>query len=56
MAKRYFNLKDTISDIESFLLLFNPANKFDLCRYWQVLEKNGFDPASEYNKSVETFE
>lgn len=26
------------------------------CRYWQIIEQNGFDPVSEYNKSVEEFE
>lgn len=34
MAKTYFKLKEIVSAIENFLLLFNPNNKYDLCRYW----------------------
>ena len=34
MSKSYFKLKEIVSAIENFLLLFNPNNKFDLCRYW----------------------
>lgn len=52
----YFKLKEIISAIENFLLLFNPNNKYDLCRYWQKLEENGFDPVTEYNKAIEGFE
>jgi hypothetical protein len=33
-ARNYFKLKEVISIIENFLLLFNPNNKYDLCRYW----------------------
>ncbi|CAK69854.1 unnamed protein product (macronuclear) [Paramecium tetraurelia] len=55
-AKNYFRLKEVISIIENFLLLFNPNNKYDLCRYWQKLEENGFDPVLEYNKAVEGFQ
>ncbi len=52
----YFKLKETVSIIENFLLLFNSNTKYTLCRYWQMLEENGFDPAIEYNKAVEGFE
>lgn len=55
MARNFFRLKEVISIIENFLLLFNPNNKYDLCRYWQCLEENGFDPVLEYNKAVEGF-
>lgn len=55
MSKSYFKLKEVISIIENFLLLFNPNNKYDLCRYWQKLEEHGFDPVLEYNKAVEGF-
>lgn len=34
MSKDHFKLKEIISTIENFLLLFNPNNKYDLCRYW----------------------
>ncbi len=56
MSKSHFKLKESIANIENFLLLFNPNNKYDLCRYWQSLETKGFDPATEYNKSFEGFE
>lgn len=56
MCRDYFKLKEIISAIENFLLLFNPHNKYDLCRYWQVLEEHGFDPVIEYNKAIEGFE
>ena len=55
-SNSYFKLKETVSSIENFLLMFNPNNKYDLCRYWQKLEEKGFDPAIEYNKAVEGFE
>ena len=36
-AKNYFKLKGMVSNIENFLLLFNPHNKYELSRYWQKL-------------------
>ena len=56
MSKNYFKLKEAVANIENFLLLFNPNNKYDLCRYWQILEQRGFDPSAEYTKAVEGFE
>jgi hypothetical protein len=56
MAKNYFMLKEIVSEVENFLLLFNPYNKYDLCKYWQLLEDKYFDPVFEYNKTVEGFE
>ena len=55
-GKSYFKLKEAVSNIENFLLLFNPNNKYELCRYWQRLEERGFDPVLEYNKAVESFD
>lgn len=55
-GESYFKLKEAVSNIENFLLLFNPSNKFELCRYWQKLEEKGFDPSLEYNKAVENFD
>lgn len=49
-------MKEIISTIENFLLLFNPNNKYDLCRFWGTLESKGFDPVIEYNKAIEGFE
>lgn len=55
-AREYHELKQTISDIENFLILFNPYTKYDLCRYWQWLEGEGYDPVIEYNKRLEIFD
>lgn len=55
MSNSFFKLKETVSIIENFLLLFNAYTKYTLCRYWQILEENGFDPAIEYNKAIEGF-
>jgi predicted SnoaL-like aldol condensation-catalyzing enzyme len=52
----HFMLKQTISNIENFLFLFNPYTKYDLCRYWQRLEEKGYDPVNEYNKRLEMFD
>lgn len=55
-AREFHELKQTISDIENFLILFNPYTKYDLCRYWQSLEDQGYDPVIEYNKRLEIFD
>lgn len=52
----HFLLKQTISNIENFLFIFNPFTKYDLCRYWQTLEEKGYDPVNEYNKRLEMFD
>jgi hypothetical protein len=56
LAKKHFELKQSIANIDTFLLLFNPYTKYDLCRYWQVLEGQGYDPVVEYNKGLELFD
>lgn len=55
-AEEFFSLKQSISTIENFLMLFNPITKFDLFRYWRKLEQRGYDPVTEYNKGVEQFD
>jgi hypothetical protein len=55
-AKDFFTLKQIIATVENFLMLFNPMTKFDLFRYWQDLEKLGYDPVTEYNKGIELFD
>lgn len=55
-AQEYHLLKQTIADIENFLIMFNPYTKYDLCRYWQYLEGQGYDPVIEYNKRLELFD
>ena len=51
-----FMLKKIIATVENFLMLFNPMTKFDLFRYWQLLEQGGYDPVVEYNKGIELFD
>ena len=50
-----FNLKETLANIENFLIFFNPVNKFSLSLYWSILCKKGFEPVKEYNSSIEWF-
>ena len=56
MAQDFFQLKQTLSSIENFVLLFNETAKYDLFKFWKRLEEKGFDPIQEYNKSFELFE
>jgi len=56
LAKQHYLLKQTVTDVENFLIFFNPYSKYDLCRYWQYLEKEGYDPVSEYTKRLESFD
>jgi hypothetical protein len=56
-SKDYLALKQTVSQIDNFLLLFNQNTKYDLYRYWLTLgEKNDYDPVVEYNKGLELFD
>ena len=56
LAQDYASLKQTIATIDNFLLLFNPHTKYDLCRYWQVLEEKNYDPVVEYSNGLELFD
>lgn len=53
--KSYFSLKETLSNIENFLLFFNPINKFNFSFYWSVLIDKNYEPVIEFNKSIEFF-
>jgi len=37
------------------VLFFQPRTKFQLYKYWQVLEQLEFDPVEEYNKALEHY-
>jgi hypothetical protein len=56
LANDFFQLKQTISSIENFILLFNESIKYDLFKFWKKLEEKGYDPIHEYNKSLELFD
>ena len=55
-AKAWFLLKQIISAIENFLILFNPAHKYLLSLCWGSLVRQNYDPVIEYNKALELFE
>lgn len=55
-AKSWFQLKQIVSNIENFLILFNPVHKFILGQCWDSLIEQNYDPVIEYNKSLESFE
>lgn len=56
LAADFFQLKQKISSIDNFLLLFNEITKYDLFKFWKKLEEKGYDPIHEYNKSLELFD
>lgn len=55
-AEEFFNLKQIISKIDVFIILYNEKNKFDLFKFWWKLELKGYDPVYEYNKTLSLFE
>ena len=55
-SKDHSGLKQCLADIEIFLLLYNPVMKLDLFRYWKFLEIAGYEPVTEYSKSMDAFE
>lgn len=55
-AKEWFQLKQIVSTIENFLILFNPVHKYVLGKCWENLIGQNYDPVIEYNKSLELFE
>ncbi len=56
IARDFFNLKQIISSINNFIILYNQSTKFDLFKFWKKLEEKGYDPVFEYSKSFEIFE
>lgn len=55
-SEDYFSLKQKISSIDNFIVLFSENTKFELFRFWKKLEQKGYDPVYEYNKAFELFE
>ena len=55
-SEDFFSLKQKISSIDNFIILFNETTKIELFKFWQKLEKKGYDPVYEYNKALELFE
>lgn len=55
-GKDYSGLKQFLSDIEHFLLFYTPYFKLTLFHYWSLLEHAGFEPVTEYVRSLEGYE
>jgi NACHT domain len=55
ISNEYKALKNKLRNIQIFGYLYKLDTKLDLCRYWVELEKNGYDPVEEYNKTIEEF-
>lgn len=49
-------LKETLSNLQNFLLFFKQENYLKIFKYWGLLLKNNCDPVQELNKSLELFE
>ena len=56
MSRNHSELKQKLADIEHFILLYTPVLKIDLFKYWQFLESAGYEPVSEYARSLDAFE
>ena len=54
-VENLIELKETISKIENFLLLYTPYTKHILYYCWARLENLQHDPVFEYNKAIENF-
>lgn len=52
----FFELKESITKLENFFLLYSVENKYDICQFWQYLEQKKLDPVEEYAKSMEIFD
>ena len=55
-AKDFSGLKQFLSDLEHFLLFFTPFYKPLLFKYWTLLEQAGFEPVTEYLRTLEAYE
>jgi hypothetical protein len=53
--KNWMKLKDFLTKLEVFAIMYSPAYKIELCMYWLKLEQQHFDPVQEYNRALEEF-
>ena len=54
-SKNWMRLKDMLTKLEVFAIMFSSNYKIDLYMYWIKLEQQHFDPIQEYNKALEEF-
>ncbi len=48
-------VKDYITKIEVFAIMYTPARSYRLFKTWEQLIQEGFDPVTEYNKAIEDY-
>jgi hypothetical protein len=55
-SESYSELKEVISRVENFAMLYTPLSKDLLCQSWVKLEQlEQYDPVFEYNKAIEAY-
>lgn len=55
-SESYSELKEVISKVENFAMLYTPLSKDLLCQSWVKLEQlEQYDPVFEYNKAIEAY-
>lgn len=54
-SKKWMQLKDLLTRLEVFVIMYSSICKIDLYMYWIKLVEQHFDPVCEYNKSLEDF-
>lgn len=55
-SQNYTELKQLLSRVQNFLVLYTPLTKHLLCMCWFQLEiQFQYDPVFEYNKAIERF-
>lgn len=56
LSESYSELKEIISRVENFAMLYTPLSKDLLCQCWVRLEQlEQYDPVFEYNRAVEAY-
>jgi hypothetical protein len=53
--KEWLSLKDCLTSLEVFFIMYSPQNRLELIRCWNLLFEHHFDPVQEYNKTLEHF-
>lgn len=54
-SKNWMRLKDLLTQLEVFIIMYSAPYKMELYMYWVKLEQQHFDPVQEYNRALEEF-
>lgn len=54
-SKEWMALKDSLCILDVFFIMYTPQYRFELFKFWILLQEHHFDPVQEYNKSLEHF-